>query len=291
MRLATTRIPAPDGTPLACHSALPGDPEPGGAGAAGRAATVDTAVVVLHGIAWHGRPYRDVFGAHLAPYGIAVHAPDLRGHGASGGERGVLAPRAVILADIEAVVAHVRASHPGARLVLAAESMGAIYALSFLGQDPGATAALVLVAPGVCLSPAQILDPHGVLDLARAIRRPSAPTIDIVGPRMARAVRGKAFLDLRRGDPLAFARLSLCYLLRLAAANAAMLARDARRVDTPTLIVQGTADRAVSPRGASFLARIMPAHPRIAWLPGVAHDVLWDPAAPAMFAAMRAWLT
>lgn len=287
MRLATTRFPAPDGTPLACHSALPGDPEPGGAGVA---ATVGTAVLILHGIAWHGRPYRDVFGTHLVPHGIAVHALDLRGHGASGGTRGVLAPRAVNLADIGAVSTHVRAMHPGARLVLAAESMGAIYALSHLAESPHAAAALVLVAPGVCLSPAQILDPHGILDLARAVRRPSAPTIDIVGPRMARAVRGKAFLDLRRGDPLAFARLSLRYLLRLAAASAAMLARDARRVDTPTLIVQGTADRAVSPRGASLLARVMPARPRVLWLPGVAHDVLWDPAAPAMFAAMRAWL-
>ncbi len=285
MYLESTTIPARDGTPLACHVALPDD-----AGSAAAAAAADAAVLVLHGIAWHGRPYRDVFAAHLVDDGVAVYAMDLRGHGLSGGTRGVLAPRAVNLDDIGAVVAHIRGRHPGARLFLAAESMGAIYALSFLARDPGAAAGLILVAPGVFLSAAQLLDPHGVVDLARALRRPSAPAVDIVGPRMGRAVRGDAFLRLRRGDALAFSHLSLRYLLGLAAANAAMLWRDAGRVAAPTLVVQGTADRAVCPLGARWLARAMPGTVEVRMLPGVAHDVLWDVETAAVFAVVRGWL-
>jgi alpha-beta hydrolase superfamily lysophospholipase len=130
------------------------------------------AVVFLHGIASHARIYAslvpgaDLFAA-LAAEGLSVVAPDLRGHGSSGGIRGHL-PFRDALADASAAVGHALERF-GPPVGLLGSSLGGILALYAAASDPR-------VAAVVC---------HNVADLRD------------VGP-LARRARQRATLALAR---------------------------------------------------------------------------------------------
>src|SRR5918912_637337 len=48
----------------------------------------DKVMVLVHGMGGHGGYYATSVAPYIAPTGVAVYAPDLRGHGRSEGKRG-----------------------------------------------------------------------------------------------------------------------------------------------------------------------------------------------------------
>lgn len=74
----------------------------------------------------------------LAARGVAVYAPDIRGHGETG-RRGDLDHAGQPEEDLAALIAFVRARHPSARLTLAGFSLGGGLALRYAGGTQGAT--------------------------------------------------------------------------------------------------------------------------------------------------------
>lgn len=111
------------------------------------APAADTIVLALHGF----NDYANAFAAlarRLAAEGMVVHAVDQRGFGA-----GLLAGRwhgsERLTADLRALIATLRARHPGARLMVLGESMGAAVVLAALAEGPLDADGLVLIAPAV----------------------------------------------------------------------------------------------------------------------------------------------
>jgi len=122
-------------------------------------------VLVLHGMQEHGGRYEGLARA-LEPLGLAVHAPDHRGHGRSVDrpeELGVLGPEGHegVLRDIELLVDLCRSRHPGLPLVLVGHSWGSFLAQATAQRRGEDLAGLVLsgtngrnplVLPGIVLA-------------------------------------------------------------------------------------------------------------------------------------------
>ena len=105
-------------------------------------------VAALHGMNDSANAFH--FAAPVwAARGIATYAFDQRGFGRSPG-RGIWAGETLMTEDLRVFVALLRARHPGARLVVAGESMGGAVAIAaFASSRPPAADALVLMAPAV----------------------------------------------------------------------------------------------------------------------------------------------
>jgi len=93
-------------------------------------------VLLVHGMADHGGRYQRL-GQALTAAGLALYAPDLRGHGHTA-EGGVLGHYADangwnrVLDDLAVLARHARQAHPGAPLFLLGHSMGSYLVQGYL---------------------------------------------------------------------------------------------------------------------------------------------------------------
>lgn len=93
-------------------------------------------VVLVHGLKDHGARYVHV-GGWLAGRGYAVHAPDLRGHGASDGERFFVNTFDEYVGDLEVFIGRVQRRTPERLVFLLGHSMGgAVASLFVLDRSP-----------------------------------------------------------------------------------------------------------------------------------------------------------
>lgn len=106
------------------------------------------AIVALHGM----NDYAGAFylaGPWFAERGVAFYAYDARGFGRSP-RRGVWGGERLMTEDVRTAVMLARRAHPGARIAVIGDSMGAAEAMATFGDEPAPEIdRLVLVAPGV----------------------------------------------------------------------------------------------------------------------------------------------
>ena len=113
-------------------------------------------VVVLHGIGYHSAPYRVIADA-LNPQGTDVYGLDARGHGLSQGRRGYVGTSIEVGADVECMIRFVQAEHPGAKIFLLGDSMGADLALNYAKRNSRELSGLILLALALNLDFRQFL--------------------------------------------------------------------------------------------------------------------------------------
>lgn len=87
--------------------------------------------VIAHGYGEHARRY-DHVAERLIDEGAEVYAPDHFGHGRSGGQRVAVEVFDDFARDLDTVVDHAAAEHPGLPLVLIGHSMGGAIATRFV---------------------------------------------------------------------------------------------------------------------------------------------------------------
>lgn len=85
---------------------------------------------IIHGIGEHAGRY-DRMASFLNESHIAVVGMDHRGHGRSEGVRGHTAPRADVLADVDAMIDYAKEKYPNLPLVLYGHSMGGNICLDY----------------------------------------------------------------------------------------------------------------------------------------------------------------
>ncbi|MEZ5997002.1 MAG: alpha/beta fold hydrolase [Hyphomonadaceae bacterium] len=105
-------------------------------------------LIALHGMNDYANTYY-LAGPWFAARGVAVYAYDARGFGRSP-RRGVWAGERLMSEDLRTAVLVARRDHPGARIVVVGDSMGAAEAMATFGApDAPEIDRLILVAPGV----------------------------------------------------------------------------------------------------------------------------------------------
>lgn len=225
-------------------------------------------LVIAHGLGEHGGRYEKLVDALLA-HGIAVYAPDHRGHGRSPGQRGHVSRWAEYRRDLGDVLASARRMEPQAPLFLYGHSMGALIALDYaldqprpgspsrpgspprrasLPAEPGLRG---LILSGVPLEPVGVAEPWLIL-VAKALSRvlprtPLRPGLD------ARALsRDPEVVQAYEADPLVHRRATA----RWGSEALEAIERSKSRLSSlelPLLVIHGGADSINSPQGSRLI--------------------------------------
>ncbi|HEX4923567.1 MAG TPA: alpha/beta hydrolase [Bdellovibrionales bacterium] len=246
-------------------------------------------IVVTHGLGEHSGSYK-YLAEGLKDSGFSLHAWDLRGHGQSGGRRGVLRTWSDYTRDLVEVVDHIKKNElKGEPLILLAHSMGGLVLVKALLDhgDMGARA-FALSSPL-----------FGIAVPVPAIKRKGAVVLAKLAPNFTMSNELK-YEDLTSdpkviadhyADKLRHDRTSSVLYLQMVAAMADSLAR-AGQIKLPALVMQAADDVIVSPKAARQLFDALGSADK-KWIeyPGYKHEIFNELNRPAVFADLRAWLS
>ncbi len=248
------------------------------------------AVIVLHGIGYHSGPYKVIADA-LNPEGTEVYALDARSHGLSQGPRGYIGTRAQVVEDVDALVQFVRKQHPGAKIFLMGDSMGADFAVSYASIHGDELEGLILMALALNLHVSQYLSLESARLFPNMLFGFRKPVISLVGDRLESSSRDGEFVARRRTDPLAYKNISFGYLLDIQRLVWDWRWAIAPKVKTPTLIVKGGSDTVVSHwECVGYHRRSGAKDKRLEILPDVPHTTLWDPRSQEILKLVGEWV-
>ncbi len=240
-------------------------------------------VLLVHGLGEHAGRYTHVADA-LRAWGWDAAAYDHRGHGASGGKRGVLRTSDDLLADLAMVVDAVRTA--GAPLILLGHLMGGPVAARFALEGRRPVDGLVMSSPAI--DPGLSVFQRAQLVMAHAL----APGLAVGnGLNPDDIAHDPAVVRAYREDPLVHDRVS-ARLARCLVENGDAVLRGAPAWRVPTLLLYAGADRLVAPRGSdAFAAAAPPDIVATQRFDALYHEILNEgEAAAPVFAALGAWL-
>ena len=243
-------------------------------------------LLIVHGLAEHSGRYMNVVN-HFVPLGYAAYGVDHVGHGKSSGTR-VYVERFEDYTDtLKIYFDMVRHWQPEKPVFLVGHSMGgligAVYLLDYQAELTGA----VLSGPAVkvhdTVSPAFIF----VGKLISVLM----PKLGLIGLEAEGVSRDPAVVQAYVNDPLVCrgkvtARLSaeLVKAIRRVAA-------EATKITLPILILQGSADRLVDPKGAQMLYdAVNSVDKTIKIYDGLYHEVYNEPEHGQVLGDVKAWL-
>jgi len=199
------------------------------------------AVALVHGFGEHSGRYANVVES-LVPKGYAVHAYDLRGHGRSSGQRGLILSWGEYHEDTRIYLRGVMDQHAGIPIFLYGHSLGGLIALEYALRDPAGLRAVIASGP--------TLGPPGVPPFLLALSR----VLSAVLPRFSLDARLEAAALSRdprvaqayKDDPLVHGRGTA----RLGAEfsrTVEWVQAHAGDLRLPLLILHGAADRLSPP--------------------------------------------
>jgi alpha-beta hydrolase superfamily lysophospholipase len=216
-------------------------------------------LVFLHGGGEHSGQFSRL-AARLNGAGINVWAIDHRGHGISGGERGVIRSLDLLAQDAATLTAIVRDEHPGLPLFLGGHSLGGWTTAVVLSKGPAPYAGAVLT--GASLRGRTALDAPGA-------------GADFVFDTSVLAASPDYLEELEK-DPL------VQLVLPEPETSAAAIAAAERVIDpafgsvtVPVLIINGTEDALAPVEDARYWRDTLP-NARLVEIDGGLHNVLND---------------
>lgn len=222
------------------------------------AGSADRTLLIVHGAGEHSGRY-----SHIVPQVVArgwnIIAGDLSGHGRSGGVATHLDRFDQYLEDLDAVFRHFRLEPE--RTALFGHSMGGLVATRFAQSRPGQIAALVLSAPLLAFG---MRVPVARRILGRVCLAVAPRTRFQTRVQLADITRSEDAIRRRIEDPLTNRTVTAGWYFRVHAALRDV-SSEAAKMQVPLLLMQGAADRIVSPERA------------VAWYVGVgsADKSLW----------------
>ncbi|WP_394831493.1 lysophospholipase [Pendulispora rubella] len=228
-------------------------------------------IILVHGLYDHCSRYSRM-ASRLVDQRFAVHSYDLRGHAHSEGVRGDFR-LAEHCADLETYVQRLRRRRRTKRLFLVGNAIGGLIALAY-----------VMSVPTLAIDSMAVIAPAPRVERALPLRA-----------RLASLLRSDACVvepDFKAGckDPL----IHPAGITRGAAAEIAVswqfVLEGAPTLRVPLFLLQGTLDRMTDPREALALyARVRSHDKRMRMYPGLAHDLLRQPARERIVHELSAW--
>ena len=238
-------------------------------------------VLIVHGVGEHSGRYEEV-GDQFAAAGFKTFGWDLRGMGASSGERAWIERFDQFHDDVEDRLAATRAALPGRPVVLYGHSLGGLISLGYALSDRPKPDLLVLSAPGIDDDLAAWKHRLAPI-LARIL--PKVRIANGIAPSMLS--RDAQRQEAARTDPLML-NSSTTRLGALSFAEQARVRTAAPTLTVPTLVIHGLDDPIVPARATEPLADIGGVTRRT--YPGIRHELHNEPEGPAIIADVIAWI-
>jgi len=247
-------------------------------------------VIIIHGIGFESEPYQ-MLGVALNPYGVAVYGIDLRGHGLSDGERGMLSPAACHSEDITEFIKILRKKYPDIPVFLSGDSMGGLIALHTAKNSSNYIDGLILISPAISPNPKQFIGPELPLLAIISLFNWKARMISIVDNRLDISSRDKAFVTLRRSDEKAQKSVSLQYILQISRDSNNWQKRIAPHIKIPILILNGSRDNVVLSSSGKMLYNLVGSKDKTKKLyQGAYHTLLWDDMSDEVLNDIKRWV-
>jgi alpha-beta hydrolase superfamily lysophospholipase len=246
-------------------------------------------VQIVHGLGEHIGRY-ETLARELNAAGWHVAGHDQRGHGRSEGPRGGVSGRQALLADLSAVIDHLRCD---GRHILLGHGLGGVVAARFVAEGLMQHAqrwardvdGLVLSSPA--FEPGLTL----LQRLALRLLNPVMPALRLNrGLKPAHVSRDPEVVRRCADDPLVHRQVTP-RLVRFIVDEGRFVRGRAARWRTPTLLMWGGADRCVAPLGSAAFAAAAPAGVLTAReFPGLFHEIFNEPERDAVVAQLLGWL-
>ena len=245
------------------------------------------AVVVLsHGFGEHARRYDHVV-ARLLDLGLAVYAPDHRGHGRSGGKRVELKQWSDYTDDLHRVFDIARTAHPGLPVYLLGHSMGGAIALDYALDHQADLAGLVLSAPAVDVTTGV---PGVVVAVGKIVGRylPGIPVETLDADLVS---RDPQVVDAYNADPLVHHGKVPAGVARGMIVNAESLPARLPSLSVPVLLLHGELDGLANVTGSRMIATTAgSADLTYHEYPGLFHEVFNEPEQDQVLGDVATWL-
>lgn len=244
-------------------------------------------VLIVHGLGEHAWRY-DAMAQRLTEWGFHVRAYDQRGHGGSGGARGVLPSEDALLDDLLEILEDTQAHlcKPWAcPLILLGHSMGGLIAATLVQRGLARVDQLVLSSPaldaGIGAFQKKLI---GLLNRwAPNLQLPNG--LDVQG-----LSHDPGVVQAYQQDPLVHGRIS-ARLAGFIDRNGPVVVAAAPTWSVPTLLLYAELDRLVRPEGSRAFAAVSPKDVVSSHcLKGQFHEI-FNEADPSMaYGLLRQWL-
>jgi alpha-beta hydrolase superfamily lysophospholipase len=246
-------------------------------------------VAVVHGLGEHCARYA-ALAADLVQARCCVVALDLPGHGEAPGPRGDVPSWTQLREQVVPAMFTALRGLPGQPMdlphVLFGHSLGGVLALDYAIAHPRTLVGAVASSPALRTG----MPPWWKLALGQAGRL-TAPSAGFAhGLDEGGMVRDPEALALRGQDPRVHGRISARLYFSFNEARQRVL-REARRLQVPTLVLQGLGDRIADPKGAlEFNAAAPHGMVRLITYADVYHEVFNDPDRGQAVRDLLGWL-
>lgn len=244
-------------------------------------------VLIVHGLGEHAWRY-DPLAQRLNEWGFAVRAYDQRGHGDSGGQRGVLPEDDALLDDLCEVLEDTRRhiAEPWAcPLILLGHSMGGLVAATWVLRGSLPVDALVLSSPALDAG-IGLLQKRLIALLLRWA--PNLTLSNGLDPRQLS--HDPAVVAAYQKDKRVHDRIS-ARLARFIDANGPAVVAAAPSWTVPTLLLYAGADRLVRPDGSRAFAAVAPREVVTSQcLEGQFHEIFNEADPSEAYRALKTWL-
>jgi acylglycerol lipase len=243
-------------------------------------------VLLVHGMSEYKGRYR-LLQEELAAAGLISYAYDQRGFGESGGIRTYVRSYDQYLDDLALVVDAVRKERPSLPLFLIGHSLGGLITLSFCIREQPVFQGVVVSAPVVLHTPPSFRIRFLAYLLSRILPRLSV----VYGNEVKRFTHDQKVIDDFLNDPLCQSAGTPRFYTEMQRMRRNLL-RDVPRFSLPLLILQGTGDQIVLPKGAQFLYdHVASSDKKLLWYEGFYHESFNEIGRERVVADTIRWIT
>lgn len=244
------------------------------------------AIVLVHGLGEHCMRYQHV-AEKFTNAGYAVLGFDHRGHGRSEGKRGHISSYDAVMDDIQHQFDEIAKLYPKKPLFLYGHSMGGSFSLYFLLTRKPTLAGAIVTSPGLAV--AKPLPPATVF-LGKVMSRLNPSMQMSNGLDRSGLSRDPQVIQVYTNDPLVHGFISAKLGMDMLS-NGQWMVEHAAEVSVPLLLMQGSADRLVSPPTTEkFASRVTRPDFTFKMWDGYYHELHNEPEKEEILQTMIDWL-